>query len=64
MTKIYYGMNKCTQVDIVNIVFKHYSHILVYAPILTIDYDFCLNKTLICCLLIVIKVVVKFGEGV
>ncbi len=26
----------------------------------TINYEFCLNKLLICCLLIVIKVVVKF----
>ncbi len=26
----------------------------------TINYDFCLNKLLICCLLIVSKVVVKF----
>ncbi len=28
---------------------------------LTINYGFCLNKLLICCLLIVREVVVKFG---
>ncbi len=30
-----------------------YNHTLVWEPVLTINYDFCLNKLLICCLLIV-----------
>ncbi len=37
---------------------------LIWGTILTINYDFYLNKLLIFCLLIVSKVVVKFRYGV
>ncbi len=39
------------------------AHTLVWGPILTINYDFCLNKLLICCLLIVKKAAVKQRIG-
>ncbi len=35
-------------------------HNLFEGPILTNNYDFCLHKLLICCLLIVSKIVGKF----
>ncbi len=41
-----------------------FGHTLVCGPILIINYIFCLSKLLICCLLIVSKVVVKFRYGV
>ncbi len=42
---------------------KFFGYTLVWGPVLIINYDFCL-KLLICCLLIVSKVVAKFRYGV
>ncbi len=42
---------------------KEIKHFRIEKHLLTINPDFSLNKLLICCLLIVNKVVVKLGVG-